>query len=137
MLNRNRRRRRRFPLAVETFKVLKREGTMRMKIASALAVVTGFAAVGLAAPAHADESMYLQEMREPNKLFVQITDSQLLRLGYLACEVMRSKIADGLPMSGARSFSDKAVASAMNSMGVDVDRASYMHITQDAEDFLC
>ncbi len=110
---------------------------MQSKSAPALAVFISFAAVSFAPPAQADEGLYLQQIREPGKLFVQVTDSQLLKLGYLACEVMQSKIASGSPIPNARSASDKAVASAMYSMGVDVDRASFMNITQDAEDYLC
>lgn len=110
---------------------------MKRRVAPALVALASVAALSFAPAAHADENLYLQQMREPGKLFVGVTNNQLLRLGYVACDVMRSTTASGLPISAGRSASDKAVASMMNSMGLAVDRASFMNITQDAEDYLC
>ena len=110
---------------------------MKRKVAPALIAFASVAALSVAPAAIADDSVYLQQMREPGKLFIEVTNSQLLTLGNIACEVMRSKVSEGLSIAVARSYSDKAVASTMNSMGLDVDRASFMNITQDAEDYLC
>ena len=92
----------------------------------------------MAAPvAHADQNMYLQQIREPNRLFITITNSQLLRLGYVACDTMRVNINGGMSMAQARGQADKAVAQGAYSMGLESDRASNMNITSAAEDNLC
>lgn len=103
-------------------------------------VATGAALLGLlgAAPtAHADESMYLQQVREPNKLFISVTNRQLLTLGYAACDAMRSAIKGGMSMAHARAQADQTVARTAHSMGLESDRASNMNITQEAEHNLC
>jgi hypothetical protein len=110
---------------------------MRKSVAPTMAILACTAALGVAAPAQADENMYLQQIRQPNRVFIDVSNSQLLRLGYVACEVMQSKLNGGLPISGARSFSDKAVAQTAYAMGLESDRATNMAITEFAEDYLC
>ena len=101
-----------------------------------VAAVVGM--LGVAPLANADESTYLNQMRQKNKLFVDLTNDQLIRLGYVACKTMRASISSGTSVAIARSHSDKAVASTAGTLGVsDIDLASVMHITQDAEDYLC
>lgn len=103
------------------------------------AVVVGLAltVLGSAPSAQADENMYLQQIRQPNKLFITITNSQLIQLGLIACETMRVNINGGMSMAQARGLADKAVAQAAYSMGLESDRASNMNITSAAEDNLC
>ncbi|MCP9276992.1 hypothetical protein [Mycolicibacterium arenosum] len=95
--------------------------------------------LGAAPPAIADEGLYLNQMRQKNKLFVDLTNEQLLQLGYVACKAMQTSLRSGTSIAIARGQSDRSVASAAtDSLGLsDIDRASVMHITQDAEDFLC
>jgi len=102
-----------------------------------VAAVVGM--LGVAPLANADESTYLNQMRQKNKLFVALTNDQLIQLGYVACKIMRSSVSSGTSVAIARSHSDKAVAAtARGTLGVrDIDLASVMHITQDAEDYLC
>lgn len=102
-----------------------------------VAILACIAALGLAAPAQADENLYLEQMRQPNRVFIDVSNGQLLRLGYVACDVMQSKLNSGLPISSARSYSDKAVAQTAYSMGLESDRATNMFITEVAEDYLC
>ena len=102
-----------------------------------VAAVVGM--LGVAPLANADESTYLNQMRQKNKLFVALTNDQLIRLGYVACKTMRTSMSSGNSVATARSHSDQAVAStATGILGLSqLDRASAMHITQDAEDYLC
>lgn len=95
--------------------------------------------LGAAPPANADESLYLNQIRQKNKLFTDLTNDQLIRLGYVACRTMQDSTSAGIPLPSARSRSDQAVASAATEgLGLpSIDRASVMHITQDAEDYLC
>ena len=89
--------------------------------------------------ANADESTYLNQIHQKNKLFVVLTDDQLLRLGYVACETLRASTSSGMSLGSARSQADQSVAStATGRLGLSsIDRASVMNITQDAEDYLC
>lgn len=103
----------------------------------AVALVVGV--FGPVPVAHADESMYLQQIRQPNKLFVSVTNAQLLRLGYVACDSIRVNMNNGMSMASARNQADQAVASsATGELGLSyIDRASVMHITEEAEHNLC
>lgn len=110
---------------------------MTRLVAVAVAALVG--AIGAAPIAHADESMYLSQIRQPNKLFTSLTNDQLLRLGYVACNAIRVNMANGMSMASARNQADQAVASsATGQMGLSsIDRASAMHITEEAEHNLC
>lgn len=110
---------------------------MKVALGSALTVSATIAALGIAAPAHADENMYFQDIRQPNQLFISVTDSQLLTLGYTACNAMTASIKNGMSMGSARAQADTAVAQAAYSMGLESDRASNMNITEAAENNLC
>lgn len=106
----------------------------------AVAVAAMVAMLGATAPlANADESVYLNQIRQKNKLFVDLTNDQLIRLGYVACKTLQASISSGMTVGNARSQADQAVASsATGGLGLSyIDRASVMHITQDAEDYLC
>lgn len=111
--------------------------TKRTTATAGLAILASITALSAAIPAHADNNTFLQQMHKPNMVFIAISDSQLLRLGYVACDVMQTKLDSGLPISNARSYSDQAVAQAAYAMGLESDRATTMHITEAAEDFLC
>lgn len=101
-------------------------------------VAIAAAALLVSAPtAHADEGMYLQQIRQPNKLFIEVTNSQLLKLGYAACGAMRSAMNAGMSMASARAQADQTVAQTANVMGLESDLASNMHITEEAENNLC
>lgn len=106
----------------------------RLSVFGAAALFSLFGAVPTA---HADESMYLQQIRQPNKVFISATNSQLLKLGYAACGAMRSALNQGMSMSSARSQADQAVAQTAYAMGLGSDRATNMNITQEAEGNLC
>lgn len=96
-------------------------------------------AIGLmlcAAPiASADQNMYLNELQ--GKLFVSLTNNQALQLGNAACGAMRSAINSGMSMGKARHQGDLAVANAAQQIGIDIDLASAMHVTEEAENNLC
>lgn len=87
--------------------------------------------------ARAAENGYLRQLRQPNMLFISATDRQLLALGRTACNAMRSALDAGAPIARARSQADQAVAMAAHAMGLESDRASNMHITEEAERHLC
>lgn len=107
--------------------------------ASAVLVAGVLCMLGAAPLAIADESTYLNQMRQQRKLHVDLTNSQLLRLGYVACEALRAGVSSGMSLGKARAQADRAVAAtATGRLGLSyIDRASVMHITQDAEDYLC
>jgi hypothetical protein len=85
----------------------------------------------------ADQSMYLNELHGAHTLFVPLTDSQALQLGNAACGAMRSGINSGMSMANARHQGDLAVANAAQQIGIDIDEASTMHVTEAAEHNLC
>ena len=85
--------------------------------------------------AFADQSTYLEELQ--GKLFVTLTTGQALQLGSAACGAMRAAINSGMSMGKARHQGDLAVANEANQIGVGVDLASAMHITEAAEHNLC
>ena len=101
--------------------------------------LTAVAATGFmlcAAPvASADQNMYLNELQ--GKLFVSLTNNQALQLGNAACGAMRSAINSGMSMGKARHQGDLAVANAAQQIGIDIDLASAMHVTEEAENNLC
>ncbi len=91
-----------------------------------------------AAPvASADENMYLNELHGEHMLFVPLTNDQALQLGHAACGAMRSAISSGMSMANARHQGDLAVANAAQQIGIDIDEASAMHVTEAAEHDLC
>lgn len=91
--------------------------------------------------ANADEGVYLNQVRPNNKLFVDLTNDQFIRLGHVACATLRTCIRSGMSLGNARNRADRAVAStATERLGLSyiyIDRASVMHITQHAEDYFC
>jgi len=80
---------------------------------------------------------YLNQIRQSNKLFVNMTDEQLLELGAVACESIASN--GTVDAAAARSAADQAVAAAATGrLGLpSIDRASVMNIVQDASAYLC
>ena len=103
--------------------------------ASATALILALAA---APAAHADESMFLQQAQAQEPItYMGASTSQLLKLGYLACDVMRSHIKSGTSMAVARSWADKAVGQAASAFGLQTNRAGVMLLTGEAEDNLC
>lgn len=110
--------------------------TLKIRFGSVVAAVM-MALLGTAPTALADENSYLQQMRQPNKVFIRVTNNQLLKLGYAACSAMRSAINAGMSMAQARSQGDGAVAQLAYAMGLESDRATNMNITQEAEGNLC
>jgi Protein of unknown function (DUF732) len=97
---------------------------------------TGFL-LCVAPVASADQSMYLNELHGAHKLFVPLTNDQALQLGNAACGAMRSGINSGMSMANARHQGDLAVANAAQRIGIDIDLASEMNVTQAAENNLC
>ena len=105
--------------------------------------LVGTAAVGTAiglmlcaAPvASADQNMYLNELQ--GQLFVPLTNNQALQLGNAGCGAMRSAINSGMSMGKARHQADLAVANAAQQIGITIDLASAMHVTEAAEHNLC
>jgi hypothetical protein len=87
------------------------------------------------AVASADQNMYLNELQ--GKLFVSLTNNQALQLGNAGCGAMRSAINSGMSMGKARHQGDLAVANAAQQIGIDIDLASAMHVTEAAEHNLC
>ena len=101
--------------------------------------VTALSILWAAAPAaHADESMFLQQAQAERTITdMGASTSQLLKLGYLACDVMRSHITSGTSMAIARSWADKAVGQAASGFGLEINRAGVMNLTTEAENNLC
>ena len=105
-------------------------------LAGGLAAVAATIFMVCAAPvASADQNMYLNELQ--GKLFVSLTNNQALQLGNAACGAMRSAINSGMSMGKARHQGDLAVANAAQQIGIDIDLASAMHVTEEAEHNLC
>lgn len=102
---------------------------MRARIAVVFATLTSFSSVLLSAPAHADENTYLQQMRQPNSLFMDVSDSQLLRLGYVACQAMMN----GQSMAQAHA----AVSQTAVGMGLSPNMGSVNSIVNEASGYLC
>ncbi len=101
------------------------------------ALLVAAALLGAAPVATADEDTFLDQIRQKNKLSMSATNGQLLRLGYVACQTMTVSINNGTTMGSARHAADDAVAAEANRMGLQPNMPSVMHITQDAEDYLC
>ncbi len=94
--------------------------------------------VAAAPDAHADESMFLQQAQAKEPITdMGASNAQLLRLGYLVCEVMRTNINNGMSMAQSRSKADKAVGTAAYNMGLNPNQGGVMLLTQEAEDNLC
>ena len=109
---------------------------MKIQTGSASAVFASFAAVSFAAvsfatPAHADNTAFLQEVNQQYKVFINLSNNQLLQLGYAACEA----ISAGL--KGAQR--DQAVAYfGTGKMGLPmVDEATAHNIATAAARNLC
>ena len=66
-----------------------------------------------------------------------LTNNQALQLGNATCGAMRSAISLGMSMGKARHQGDLAVANAAQQIGISVDLASAMHVTESAEHNLC
>lgn len=109
---------------------------MKLRIVATL-VLALFGLVLAASPAQADEGTYLQQIRQPNQVFITVTNAQLLKLGYVGCGAMRAAINSGTSMANARGQADQAIAQAANTMGLESDRATVMNITEEAEHNLC
>lgn len=92
-------------------------------------------ALGAPPTAFADQNMYLNELQ--GKLFVSLTANQALQLGNAACGAIRSGINSGMSMGSARHQGDLAVAAAADQLGISIDQASAMHVTEAAEHNLC
>lgn len=61
---------------------------MKIKLGSASAVFVCLAAVSVAAPANADNTAFLQEVNQQYKVFINLSNNQLLQLGYAACDAI-------------------------------------------------
>ena len=110
---------------------------MKRKAAPALIAFASVAALSFAPAAHADESTYLQQVLGNMPIDIGATNSQLLKLGYAACNTMQASTNSGLSVPQARSQADKAVTLAVRNMGLQPDLAGTMIITQEAERHLC
>lgn len=104
------------------------------RVGLAALLATGIALVATPS-ALADQNMYLNELQ--GKLFVSLTNNQALQLGNAACGAMRSGINSGMSMGNARHQGDLAVAAAADQLGINIDLASAMHVTEAAEHNLC
>jgi len=95
-----------------------------------LATTFGIAAIGIAAPARADESSYLYQMRQPNHIFdMTLTDKQLLRLGYAVC--------NGLASGQKKSQTHDTVAYTAVGMGLSPNMGTVGSIVNEAVSNLC
>ena len=110
---------------------------MKRKVAPIVVAAASVAALSFAPMAYADESTYLQQVLGNMPVDIGATNSQLLKLGYTACNTMQASTTSGLSVPQARSQSDKAVALAVYNLGLRPDLAASMIITQEAERHLC
>ena len=88
----------------------------------AMTVGAVFAALALAPVAQADENSYLRQVRaaiDPYKNYWVASDSQLLQLGYTACQVLRSSKAAGMSAPQLEAF--KAINISAESIGLPAD----------------
>ncbi len=112
---------------------------MKRRIVSIDAASATVLSVLVAPQAHAnptDENGYLQEVRSRPSVF-NASNAQLLQLGYLACQVLRSSQANGMSLPQARSQSDKAVGqAAVLNMGLQPSLPATYAITEAADDYL-
>jgi hypothetical protein len=111
---------------------------MKRRMVSIAAASATVLSVLVAPPAHAnptDENGYLQDVRSRRGGFGG-SNAQLLQLGYLACQVMRSSRTDGMSVPQTRSQSDKAVGKAAWNMGLQPNIPGTYAITEAAEDYL-
>ncbi len=103
---------------------------MKKTLAAALVSVS---AIGLATPAHADEDGYLQQVRSTTSRLFSASNSQLMQLGYVACQGF-----GGGPHTPQTSLqADNAVAKAAYDMGLMTGLAGSRFITDAADDNLC
>lgn len=103
---------------------------MKKSVAAVLVVVAG---VGFAAPAHADENSYLQEVRATTSSLFSASSSQLLQLGYVAC----GALSGGPHTPQAKLQADQSVAQAAYNMGLMTGLAGSRFITDAADNNLC
>ena len=101
------------------------------------ALVGALAALGMAyAPtAAADSAFYLDEVHTKTNL--GLSDAQLMQLGQIACDAMRSGVSSGLSFGSARSKADDAVAKAIDEMGVLQGIPNVVFLVEAAEHQLC
>jgi len=104
--------------------------TRILAVAAALAAAIAFAPAALA-----DESMYLQEVRE--KVTTPLTAAQAVSLGNTACAAMRAAIDRGTSFGQARHEADQAVGEAQQQMGLSMSLPDGMFLVEAAEHQLC
>jgi hypothetical protein len=98
-----------------------------------VATLVSVSAIGIAAPAHADENAYLQQVSSTTSRLFSASSSQLLQLGYVACQAF-----GGGPHTPQTSLqADDAVARAAYGMGLMTGLAGSRFITDAADDNLC
>ena len=112
---------------------------MNRRVVSIGAACVGALSMLAAAPAaYGDESMFLQQAQAEEVITeMGASTAQLLRLGAVVCEVMRTQINNGSLISQARAQADKAVGRTAYSMGLQPTRAGVMLLTEEAENNLC
>jgi hypothetical protein len=104
------------------------------KLPTGLAIVAGMGVAGAPA-ASADEGMFLDEVHQ--KVDYPLTDAQAFSLGHTACDAIRDGINSGLSLGKSRAKADQAVGWAQNGMGLSMDLADGMFLTEAAEHQLC
>jgi hypothetical protein len=103
---------------------------MKRAVAAALAACAG---IGFAAPAYADESSYLQEVRAKTSHLFSASNDQLLQLGRVACAI----ISNGPGTPQAKLPADEFVARAAYNMGLMTGLAGSRFVTDAADNNLC
>lgn len=104
---------------------------------NASALIGAFAVFGIvfAPGVAADSSFYLEEVHKNTSL--GLTDAQLVQLGQIACDAMRSGVSSGLSFGSARSRADDVVAKAINELGVSPGIPNVVFLVEAAEHQLC
>lgn len=99
------------------------------------AAVIATAGVLCAPVASASVEFYFDAVRA--KVKAQLTDSEALQLGDVACRALRTGLNKGLSFGQARHEADQAVGYASYQLGLDLTLADGMNLVGAAEDQLC